>query len=72
VGADGRQLAADDTIELAVQVNGKLRGRLMVAPNIEEKDALAAALADPTVAKFVSGQVRKVIFRAGRLINIVV
>jgi len=65
------RLAADDTIELAVQVNGKLRGRLMVAPNIEEKDALAAALADPTVAKFVSGQVKKVIFRAGRLINIV-
>jgi leucyl-tRNA synthetase len=65
-------LAADDTIELVVQVNGKLRGRLMVATDIEEKDALAAALADPTVAKFVTGPPKKVIFRQGRLLSIVV
>ncbi|HET7613326.1 MAG TPA: leucine--tRNA ligase [Gemmatimonadaceae bacterium] len=66
------KLAADDTIELVVQVNGKLRGRLMVATDIEEKGALAAALADPTVAKFVAGPPKKVIFKSGRLINIVV
>jgi leucyl-tRNA synthetase len=66
------KLAADDTIELVVQVNGKLRGRLMVATDIEEEGALAAALADPTVAKFVAGPPKKVIFKSGRLINIVV
>jgi len=65
-------LAAEQTIELVVQVNGKVRGRLRVPPDITKDDALAAALGDETIARFVSGTPKKVVFVPGRLINIVV
>jgi leucyl-tRNA synthetase len=66
------RLALDDSIELVVQVNGKVRGKITVARNISEQDALVAALADPTVSRFTAGDPRKVIFVPGRLLNIVV
>ncbi|HEX6627952.1 MAG TPA: leucine--tRNA ligase [Gemmatimonadaceae bacterium] len=65
-------LAADDMIELVVQVNGKVRSRVTVPRDIEEKEALVAALEDSAVAKFVTGAPKKVIFVPGRLINVVV
>ncbi len=65
-------LAAEDSIQLAVQVNGKLRGVLQVSSEISSEDALAAALRDPPIAKFVTGEPKKVIFVKGRLLNIVV
>ena len=62
-----------DTIELVVQVNGKLRGRVAV-PADAGKDAIeAVALGDANVQRFVEGkEVRKVIVVPGRLVNIVV
>ncbi|HJQ12211.1 MAG TPA: leucine--tRNA ligase [Gemmatimonadaceae bacterium] len=65
-------LAAEDMIELVVQVNGKVRSRVMVARDIGEKEALAAALDDSAVAKFVTGPPKKVVFVPGRLLNVVV
>jgi len=65
-------LAAEETIELVVQVNGKVRGRLRVPPDVTKDDTLAAALADPGIRKFVTGPPKKVIFVPGRLLNIVV
>ncbi|MGQ0650615.1 MAG: leucine--tRNA ligase [Gemmatimonadaceae bacterium] len=65
-------LARDETVQLAVQVNGKLRGTITVARDITQDSAVAAALAEPGVAKFVSGAPKKVIFVAGRLLNLVV
>jgi leucyl-tRNA synthetase len=65
-------LAAEETIELAVQVNGKLRGTLQVPPSITQDEAQKLALADPGIAKFVTGAPRKVVFVPGRLLNIVV
>jgi leucyl-tRNA synthetase len=65
-------LAAEDSIELVVQVNGRLRGKIMVAREISENAAVAAALADPAVKKFAPGVPKKVIFVPGRLLNIVV
>jgi leucyl-tRNA synthetase len=65
-------LAAESTIQLAVQVNGKLRGTLTVAPDVTRDAALAAAQANPAIAKFITGPVLKVIFVPGRLLNIVV
>jgi leucyl-tRNA synthetase len=64
-------LAAEDSIELVVQVNGKVRSRVMVARDISEEAAVVAALADPTVARFVGGAPKKIIFVPGRLLNIV-
>jgi leucyl-tRNA synthetase len=63
-------LAREDSVQLAVQVNGRLRGTIQVARDIDRDGALAVALADPQVAKFVAGTVRKVVFVPGRLINI--
>jgi leucyl-tRNA synthetase len=65
-------LAAEDSVTMAVQVNGKLRGTIQVAKDVVKGDALAAALADPGIAKFVVGEPKKVIFVAGRLLNLVV
>ncbi len=65
-------LAAEDLVTLAVQVNGKLRGTLQVTTTVTQDEALALALADPAIAKFVTGAPRKVIFVPGRLLNLVV
>ncbi|MCR4340861.1 MAG: class I tRNA ligase family protein, partial [Gemmatimonadaceae bacterium] len=65
-------LAAEETIELAVQVNGKLRGILQVPPSITQDAAQKLALEDPSIAKFVTGTPKKVVFVPGRLLNIVV
>jgi leucyl-tRNA synthetase len=62
-----------DELELVVQVNGKLRGRVTVAAGASEEAVKAVALADETVRKFVGDKpVRKVIVVAGKLVNVVV
>jgi leucyl-tRNA synthetase len=65
-------LAAEDSITLAVQVNGKTRGTIQVAKAIAQDGAVAAAMADPAIAKFITGEPKKVIFVPGRLLNLVV
>ncbi len=65
-------VATEDEIERAVQVNGKLRGTVRVARDIAQDQAPATALAGPSIAKFVTGSTRKVIFVPGRLLNLVV
>ena len=64
-------LVKEDMIELAVQVNGKLRGRLNVSREIGKDEALVLALAEPSISKFLGGEARKVVFVPGRLLNIV-
>ena len=62
-----------DTIEIVVQVNGKLRGRIscLLMPSKETIEELA--LADENVQRFVDGkEIRKIIVVPGRLVNIVV
>jgi leucyl-tRNA synthetase len=64
---------AQDTIEVVVQVNGKLRSQVRIAAAADEPTARAAALADANVQRFVDGKtIRKVIYVPGRLINVVV
>jgi leucyl-tRNA synthetase len=65
-------LAREDFIQLAVQVNGKLRGTVNVPREIDQEAAFAAAMAEPQIAKFVTGSPRKVVFVPGRLLNLVV
>jgi leucyl-tRNA synthetase len=66
------ELAADETVTMAVQVNGKTRGTIQVAPDISQQGALAAAMDDPSIARFVTTDPSRVIYVPGRLLNIVV
>ena len=69
-GYDASLIAAEK-IELPVQINGKTRGKLSVARDISQDVAVAAALADSSIAKFLGGEPKKIIFVPGRLLNIV-
>lgn len=62
----------DDTIELPVQVMGKLRGRINVAADASREDIEAAALEEPNVASHIEGKtVAKIIVAPGKMVNIV-
>ncbi len=64
---------ARDTLEVVVQVNGRLRGRVCVPAEAGEDYVRAAALADPNVIKFMEGKpVRKFVYVPGKLANVVV
>ena len=65
-------LATEDTVEMPVQVNGKTRGKVQVERDAGRDAVLAAAMADAQIAKFVTGEPKKIIFVPGRMLNIVV
>jgi leucyl-tRNA synthetase len=65
------ELAADELITIAVQVNGKTRGTITVPPATDQAGALSAAMADPAIARFVTTDPARVIFVPRRLLNIV-
>jgi leucyl-tRNA synthetase len=66
-------MVVESTIKLVVQVNGKLRATVDVAPDVTQADALAAARAVPGVAKYLTeGTIRKEIYVPGKLINFVI
>ncbi|HET6429893.1 MAG TPA: class I tRNA ligase family protein, partial [Phycisphaerae bacterium] len=66
-------MIAEETVELAVQVNGKVRGRIRVPAKADPEVVLAAALADEQVARAIEGKtiVKKIVV-PGRLVNLVV
>ncbi len=68
---DAAQLV-DNAIDLVVQVNGKTRGKVRLPTGAGQDEAMAEAMADAAIAKFVTGTPRKVVFVPGRLLNVVV
>ena len=67
------QWLTDDTVEVPVQINGKVKARIDVAADASKDDLEAAALADERVAALVAGKnVVKVIAIPGRMVNLVV
>jgi leucyl-tRNA synthetase len=66
-------LAQVDEIELVVQVNGKVRGKVFVSPGISEAEAVELALAEPGVKRHLGGKdVRKAVYVQDRLVSLVV
>ncbi len=66
------KLLVQTTVEIPVQIAGKVRGRITVPVDVDEAFALATAMADEKIAPFVAGKtVRKVIFIPGKMLNIV-
>jgi len=67
------ELARREELEIPIQVNGKLRSRLITSPEVSEDELKAAALADDKVKSLIQGQeVVKVVVVPRRLVNIVV
>jgi leucyl-tRNA synthetase len=67
------RLLVEDAVTAIVQIQGKVRARLEVSPDISEADLEALAMADDGVVRAIDGRpVRKVIVRAPKLVNIVV
>jgi leucyl-tRNA synthetase len=65
-------LAVADEVEIVVQVNGKVRGKVVVAADADEKTVREAALAVPRVAEQIEGlAVRKVVVVPGKLVSVV-
>jgi leucyl-tRNA synthetase len=66
-------LAKEEEIEIPVQINGKLRGRVVVSCDATEETVLERALADEKVQAAIAGkQIVKKVYVPGRLVNIVV
>jgi leucyl-tRNA synthetase len=69
---DSRVTTAD-MAEIAIQINGKTRGTVSVPADAGEEQVMAAAAAEPSIARHLDGkQIRKQIFVKGRILNIVV
>jgi len=67
------ELARNETVEIAVQVNGKVRDKLVLAPDATQDDAMSAALMSERVNEHVGGrEPARVIYVPGRLLNIIV
>ncbi len=63
----------DDTVKIAVQVNGKLKATIEISKTISKDDALATAKNEPKVAEFIAGkEIIKEIFVPGKIVNIVI
>jgi len=66
-------LLVEDTVVMAVQVNGKVRGRIEVARDTPETDVIAAALADEAVKAYIDGKpIRRQVVVPGRLVSLVI
>jgi len=66
-------LTIDDVLEIAVQVNGKVRGRAALPRDADEAAAKAAGLADPNVCKFLEGKaLKKLVYVPGKVLNFIV
>jgi len=67
------ELAKDEEVEIAVQINGRVRGRLKVAAGWAQEEVVALAKKDPAVASYLEGKrIVKVIYVQDRLLNLVV
>ena len=67
------ELLIEETVEIAVQVNGKLRATIFLATNSEKEIFESAALNNENIQKYINGkEIKKIIFVPGRLVNIVI
>jgi leucyl-tRNA synthetase len=65
------RLVVEERVTMAVQVNGKTRGTIRVPPTATQEDAVAAVMAEPGIARFVTGPFKRVVFVKGRMVNLV-
>ena len=61
-----------DTIELPVQILGKVRGTIVVSKEASQEEALEKAQANQDIAKHITGNIKKVIYVPGRILNLII
>jgi leucyl-tRNA synthetase len=67
------ELAKDDQVEVPVQINGKLRGKLKVAAGSAQEDLVTLALAEHVIAQHINGKrIVKIVYVPDKLLNLVV
>jgi len=65
-------LAKEDMLEIPIQINGKMRAKIMIAEDLSEDQVKEQALADQAVIKWLEGkEVKKFIYVPGKIVNIV-
>jgi len=64
-------MLVDDTVEMPVQIKGKVRGRISIAADATESEVTAQVLADEQIVALLDGPPRKVIVVPGRIVNII-
>jgi leucyl-tRNA synthetase len=65
-------LLIDATITVVIQINGKVRGDLLVSKDITKEEVLALARANENVKKYIEGGIKKEIYVTGKLVSFVV
>ena len=66
------KLLEEDAVTAILQINGKIKDRIEVAPDISDADLEKLAMANPEIAAAIAGQtINKIITRAPKLVNIV-
>ncbi len=66
-------LTREDELELVVQINGKLRSKVMIPAGLDDKNIRERALRDSKVSGYIEGkQIKKMIVVKGKLVNIVI
>ena len=67
------KLVVDDVITMGVQVNGKMRGTIDLAPDASEEVAVSSALGLTSVKAALEGKTpAKIIYKAGKILNLIV
>ena len=67
-----KKLAKDEEIQLVIQVNGKVRDKIIVSADITESEAREKALASEKIKKYIKGKKIKRFVFTGKLVNIVI
>jgi leucyl-tRNA synthetase len=63
----------DETITLAIQINGKMRATIIISPNASKDEARSIALDDEKINSYIKGKdLKEIIYVPGRIMNIVV
>lgn len=66
-----QELARDTEVTIGVQINGKMRGSITVAPDASEEEAMKAVTADDTLASKLTGDIKKSIYIPGKIMNLI-
>ena len=65
-------LTQEEQVEIVIQINGRVRGKILVEPSLSEDEVRGRALTDPRIAPLIAGkEIAKVIVVPGKLVNIV-